>query len=79
MSLTYAFYSTIFALLLYIIITDQSVAIAFVLLTKILKVSYERMKWWLLHNPSNPFIKWIIWNRSVKIAKQLKKEFDQRS
>jgi len=79
MSLTYTFYFAIFALLLYAIVTDQSVATAFVLLSKIVRIHYEKIKWWLLHNPSNPIVKWMIWNRSMKIAKQLRDELDQKS
>ena len=79
MSLSYTFYFAIFALLFYIIATDQSVATAFVLLSKMARVRYEKIKWWLLHDPSNPIVKWMIWNRSMKIAKQLRDELDQKS
>jgi hypothetical protein len=56
-------------------ITDANVAYAIVLILRIVKIRYERLKWWVLNNPGNPFIKYLIWRRSLRTAKQLEKEF----
>jgi len=47
------------------------------MLTQLARVQYEKVKWWALHNPANPLIKYLIWRRSMKIAKELQKELAQ--
>jgi len=61
----------------YLIATDDSVAYAVTLISKILKSEYEKRKWWLLHNPRNPIVKYLMWRRAYKLAKELEKEFKQ--
>jgi len=62
----------------YLIATDDSVAYAVVLVSKIARFQYEKIKWWLLHNPSNIFVRWLIHRRSMKMAKEIMKEFEER-
>ena len=59
----------------YLIATDESVAYAVVLVSKIVKFQYEKTKWWVLHNPANPVVKWFMWRRALRLAKELEKEF----
>jgi hypothetical protein len=59
----------------YLIATDESVAYAVVLVSKIVKFQYEKTKWWVLHNPANPVVKWLMWRRALRLAKELEKEF----
>ena len=59
----------------YLILTDESVAYAFTLVSKLIKFQYEKQKWWLFHNPRNPIVKWLMWRRALRIAKELEKEF----
>lgn len=68
----------VFAFLGYFIVTDQSVAKGFYLITQILKSKYEVTKWWLMNNPSNPVVKYMIWRRSMKLAKELEKELNDK-
>ena len=65
----------IFACIGYLIVTDASVARLFVLLTGLARVQYQRIKWWVLYNPSNPIVKWLMWRNALRIAKELEKEF----
>ena len=65
----------IFACIGYLIVTDASVARLFVLLTALARVQYQRIKWWILYNPSNPIVKWLMWRNSLRLAKELEKEF----
>jgi len=53
----------VFLLALYLIITDESIAIAFYYVIKIVRFNYEKQKWWLLHNPRNPIVKYFMWRR----------------
>lgn len=72
---SYYFWFGIFMFVGYLIATDDSVAYAVVLVSKIVKFQYEKTKWWLLHNPANPVVKWFMWRRALKLAKELEKEF----
>ena len=72
---SYYFWFGIFMFVGYLIATDDSVAYAVVLVSKIVKFQYEKTKWWVLHNPANPVVKWFMWRRALRIAKQLEKEF----
>lgn len=78
MSATYT-YLIIFFCIAYLVITDQSIAKAFYMLTQLARVQYEKVKWWTLHNPANPIIKYFIWRRSMKIAEELMKELDEKN
>lgn len=67
----YYFWFFVFFILAYLIVTDQSIAKAFYLLTKIVQNKYQITKWWFIHNPSTPWARYFIWRRSLKIAKEL--------
>ena len=77
MSASYIYF-IIFFCVAYLIITDQSVARAFYMLTQLARVQYEKVKWWTLHNPANPVVKYLMWRRAMKIAKELQKEFEKK-
>jgi hypothetical protein len=67
----------IFACIGYLIVTDASVARLFVLLTALVRVQYQRIKWWILYNPANPIVKYLMWRNALRIAKELEKEFNK--
>ena len=72
---SYYFWFGIFMFVGYLILTDESVAYAFTLVSKLIKFQYEKQKWWLLNNPQMPWVKYLMWRRSLRIAKELEKEF----
>ena len=72
---SYYFWFGIFMFVGYLILTDDSVAYAFTLVSKLIKFQYEKQKWWLFNNPRNPVVKWFMWRRALRIAKELEKEF----
>ena len=74
----YYIWFLVFAFLAYFIVTDESVAKGFYLITQILKSKYEVTKWWLMNNPRNPVVKYMIWRRSMKLAKELEKELNDK-
>ena len=78
MSSTYIYF-IIFFCIAYLIVTDQSVAKAFYMLTQLARVEYEKTKWWILHNPANPIVKYLMWRRSNQLAKELMKELESRN
>lgn len=67
----------VFLLALYLIITEESIAIAFYYAMRIVRFNYEKQKWWLLHNPRNPIVKYFMWRRSYKLAKEIKKQMEE--
>ena len=71
---SYYFWFGIFMFVGYLIVTDNSVAYAFALVLKLIKFQYEKQKWWLLNNPRNTVVKWFMWRRALRIAKELEKE-----
>ena len=62
---------SLFVVAAYFIITDESVASAFFYVTKLVKAYINRQWWWLLHNPRNPVVKYIMYRRSLKMAEEL--------
>ena len=49
------------------------------MLTQLARVQYEKIKWWTLHNPANPIIKYLIWRRSNRLAKELMDELKSKN
>ena len=68
----------IFIFVAYLIATDDSVAYAVVLLSKIVKFQYEKQKWLLLHNPRNPIVKYLMYRKSMRMAEEIMKEFAEK-
>ena len=78
MSASYIYF-IIFFCIAYLIVTDQSVARGFYMLTQLARVEYEKVKWWILHNPANPIVKYLMWKRAYKLAKELQQELESRN
>ena len=76
MNMSYYIWFIIFAVVAYFIVTDSSVAAAFDYVIRLIKLEYEKRKWWLLNNPRNPVVKYMIWRRSMRIAKELQNELE---
>lgn len=72
-------YLVIFACVAYLIATDESIAKAFYFVTKIAKNKFEIFKWWLLNNPRNPIVKYLMWRRSNRLAKELMDELQSKN
>jgi hypothetical protein len=77
MTSSYYFWFFVFAIIAYFIITDNSVAISVNLISKLVGIWFEKKKWMLLNNPRNPVVKYFIWRRALKLAKELENEFKQ--
>jgi hypothetical protein len=76
--MTYYTWFIVFAVVAYFIVTDDSVAAAFYYVLKLVKSNYEKQKWWLLHNPRNPVVKYMMHRRSMKLAKELMDEYENK-
>ena len=67
----------VFAVAAYFIVTDESVAAAFYYVYRLAKAYIQRQWWWITHNPRNPVVKYLIYRRSMKLAKELQEYFDE--
>jgi len=68
----------LFAVVMYFIATDESIAAAFYYVTRLAKAYTQRQWWWLLHNPRNPVVKYFMWRRSMKLAQELMDEYKNK-
>ena len=67
----------IFAVVAYIIVTDERAAAAFVYVSKLANTEIKRHWWWLTNNPRNPVVKYMIYRRSLRTAKELMVEINK--
>lgn len=68
---------TIYVLLIvlaFLIINDPSAMAYVALQSKRLEIVYHKMIFLVLHHPANPIVRYFIWKRSYKLAKQLQDE-----
>lgn len=75
----YYVWCVLFVIAAYFIVTDNSVARAFYYVINLFKFQYEKIKWWVFNNPRNPIVKYFMWKRAMKLAKELEKEFIKNS
>ena len=68
----------LFAVVMYFIATDESIAAAFYYVIKLGQGYIQRQWWWLSHNPRNPVVKYMMWRRSEKLAQELMDEFKNK-
>jgi len=67
----------IFAVVAYIIVTDERAAAAFMYVSKLANTEIRRHWWWLTNNPRNPVVKYMIYRRSLRLAKELMVEINK--
>jgi hypothetical protein len=66
-----------FAVAAYIIVTDERAAAAFLYVSKLVDSNIRRHWWWLTNNPRNPVVKYLIYRRSLRLAKELMAEINK--
>tara|TARA_B100001121_G_scaffold126981_1_gene111253 strand:+ start:1287 stop:1529 length:243 start_codon:yes stop_codon:yes gene_type:complete len=66
-----------FAVVAYIIVTDERAAAAFLYAIKLANTEIKRHWWWLTNNPRNPVVKYLIYRRSLRLAKELMAEINK--
>jgi uncharacterized membrane protein YpjA len=77
--MTYYAWFIVFAVAAYFIVTDGSIAAAFYYVFRLVKAYIQRQWWWITNNPRNPVVKYFMWRRSMKLAKELQKYFDEKN
>lgn len=78
MTLYQTIFFTIFAVIAIMIVLDKNVADYIILLTKIVKMQFERMKFMLIYHPKNPVTNFIQARKMDRLAMELHKELQQR-
>jgi hypothetical protein len=73
------FWLGLFLIIGYFVVTDSSLATFLVLTQKIIELEYEKLKWRIMQSPDNPIVKYMIWRRSMKLAKELRKELNEKN
>ena len=68
-------YLVIFFIIAYLIIADANIATASVYIFDIVKNKIRAKLWWIMNNPRNPVVKYLMWRRAMKMAEELEKEF----
>jgi len=68
----------LFAVVAYFIVTDENVAAAFTYVLELVSFQIKRKWWWITNNPNNPIVKYIVWRRSMKTAKELLKKIKEK-
>ena len=66
-----------FAVVAYVIVTDERAAAAFLYTIKLANTEIKRHWWWLTNNPRNPVVKYLIYRRSLRLAKELMAEINK--
>lgn len=77
--MNYSVWFLIFILIGYFIVTDSSVARLFILIGYWFKSEYIKLRWRLFELPDSPIVRWRIHRNSLRIARELEKEFDKQS
>lgn len=75
---TYYIWFLLFIIAAYLIVTDNSVSQSVYYVSKLFKFQYEKTKWWLINNPKNPIVRYLMWRRAMKMAKELEEEFKEK-
>ncbi len=72
------FWLGLFLIFGYFVVTDNSLATFLVLTQKRIELECEKLKWRIMQSPDNPIVKYMIWRRSIKLAKELEKELKSK-
>ena len=71
-------YFIIFFCITYLIITDENIAGLISYSSNLLRFHYEKIKWIILNDPRNPIVKYLIYKKSLRMAEEIIKEFENK-
>ena len=77
MNTQYAWFA-LFGIILYVIAVDENVAKAVDYVITLTKNNFRKQWWWLTNDPRNPVVKYLMWRRSMKLAKELRAKIDKK-
>ena len=62
----------VFGVILYVIVIDSNVAKAFDYVLQLVNTNIRKELWWLKNNPANPVVKYMMYRKNLKLAKELR-------
>ena len=71
-------YFIIFFCISYLIITDENVAGLISYSSSLIRLQCEKIKWIILNDPRNPIVKYLIYKKSLRMAEEIIKEFENK-
>ena len=71
-------YFIIFFCISYLIITDENIAGLISYSSNLLRFHCEKIKWIILNDPRNPIVKYLIYKKSLRMAEEIIKEFENK-
>ena len=71
-------YFLIFVCIAYLIVTDENIAGLISYSSNLLRFQYEKVKWIILNDPRNPIVRYLVYKKSLKMAEELIKEFENK-
>ena len=71
-------YFIIFFCISYLIITDENIAGLISYSSNLLRLHCEKIKWIVLNDPRNPIVKYLIYKKSLRMAEEIIKEFENK-
>lgn len=77
MNTQYAWFA-LFGIILYVIAVDENVAKAVDYVITLTKGNFRKQWWWMTNDPKNPIVKYLMWRRSMKLAKELRVKIDKK-
>ena len=77
MNTQYAWFA-LFGIILYVIAVDENVAKAVDYVITLTKNNFRKQWWWMTNDPRNPIVKYLMWRRSMKLAKELRAKIDKK-
>jgi|TARA_B100000035_G_scaffold2591_1_gene2257 hypothetical protein len=66
-----------FGVVTYFIVTDENVAALFYYQFESANTYIRKKWWWVTNNPKNPVVKYLIYRRSLKMARELMAEINK--
>ena len=66
----------IFGVVAYIIAVDPNVARAYDYVLKLASTNIRHWWWWTTNNPANPVVKYMMYRKNLKLAKELRAKID---
>lgn len=76
---SYYLWIIIFAISIYLVVTDNSISTALVYIIDIVKNKISGQIWWIKNNPRTPWAKYVMWRRSNQLAKELMDELQSKN
>lgn len=70
------FWLLAFGVVIYVVFRDENVLKAFYYVIESVNANIRRKWWWITNDPSNPVVKYMMYRKNLKLAKELRAKID---